>query len=126
MNSVTTRVPATTANLGPGFDCLGVALNIANSVTVRRSAAATHPLIVGDAAALFFETAGVAPFDFDWKIAGDVPQSRGLGSSVTVRLGPTGTIQGTFVTRNLVTPVQFANVAVGPYRVEAAKPGSGM
>ena len=87
MNSATTRVPATTANLGPGFDCLGVALNIANRVTIRRSAASEHPPIVSDAAKLFFDTAHVAPFDFDWKITGDVPQSRGLGSSVTVRLG---------------------------------------
>jgi len=28
-------VPATTANLGPGFDCLGLALDIYNSVTVE-------------------------------------------------------------------------------------------
>ena len=87
MNSVTTRVPATTANLGPGFDCLGIALDIANRVTIRRSAATAHPSIVSDAASAFFDSAGVAPFDFDWKITGDVPQSRGLGSSVTVRLG---------------------------------------
>lgn len=87
MNSVTTRVPATTANLGPGFDCLGIALNIANRVTVRRSGATAHPPIVADAAAAFFDYAEVAPFGFDWKITGDVPQSRGLGSSVTVRLG---------------------------------------
>jgi homoserine kinase len=87
MQSVTIRVPATTANLGPGYDCLGVALNIANRVTVRRSSAADHPPIVKDAAELFFSKSGVAPFGFDWKIAGDVPRSRGLGSSVTVRLG---------------------------------------
>ena len=87
MNSVTTRVPATTANLGPGFDCLGVALNIANLVTIQRAKAAAHPSIVSDVAAAFFDSAGVEPFDFDWKITGDVPQSRGLGSSVTVRLG---------------------------------------
>jgi len=30
MKSVTVRVPATTANLGPGFDCLGMALDIWN------------------------------------------------------------------------------------------------
>lgn len=89
MNIVTTRVPATTANLGPGFDCLGVALNIANRVTISRASAPppAHPPIVSDAAKLFFDTAGAAPFDFDWKIVGDVPRSRGLGSSVTVRLG---------------------------------------
>ena len=32
--SFSIRVPATTANLGPGFDCLGLALNIWNEVEV--------------------------------------------------------------------------------------------
>lgn len=32
---VTVRVPATTANMGPGFDCLAMALNIWNTVTVE-------------------------------------------------------------------------------------------
>ncbi len=34
---VTVHVPATTANLGPGFDCLGLALDLQNTVTVERS-----------------------------------------------------------------------------------------
>jgi len=29
------RVPATTANLGPGFDCLGLALDWWNSIEVE-------------------------------------------------------------------------------------------
>ena len=87
MNSVTTRVPATTANLGPGFDCLGVALSISNRVTVQRAAGGEHPKIVADAASLFFQAAGIGPFGFSWSIEGEVPRSRGLGSSVTVRLG---------------------------------------
>ncbi|MSQ28142.1 MAG: homoserine kinase [Dehalococcoidia bacterium] len=36
-NQVTIRVPATTANLGPGFDCLGFALDIVDTVTMARS-----------------------------------------------------------------------------------------
>eukprot|EP00759_Apiculatamorpha_spiralis_P035031 PhF_6_TR36050/c0_g1_i1/m.52298/K00872/thrB1; homoserine kinase len=36
-NSVTVRVPATTANLGPGFDVLGLALDIWLELTVTRS-----------------------------------------------------------------------------------------
>ena len=87
MNSVTTRVPATTANLGPGYDCLGVALGIANRVTVQPAEGIEHPKIVADAAALFFKTAAIEPIGFSWMIEGEVPQSRGLGSSVTVRLG---------------------------------------
>eukprot|EP01012_Entosiphon_sulcatum_P041142 TRINITY_DN54945_c0_g1_i1.p1 TRINITY_DN54945_c0_g1~~TRINITY_DN54945_c0_g1_i1.p1 ORF type:complete len:354 (+),score=50.85 TRINITY_DN54945_c0_g1_i1:22-1062(+) len=34
---VSVRVPATTANLGPGFDCLGMALDIWNELTVERA-----------------------------------------------------------------------------------------
>ncbi|MDP2954089.1 MAG: homoserine kinase, partial [Chloroflexota bacterium] len=37
MDKFTVRVPATSANLGPGFDCLGLALDIYNFVTVSRS-----------------------------------------------------------------------------------------
>ncbi len=87
MTSVTTRVPATTANLGPGYDCLGVALGIANRVTVQRAEGIEHPKIVANAAELFFKTAEIEPVGFAWSIEGEVPQSRGLGSSVTVRLG---------------------------------------
>lgn len=32
-NSFTIHIPATTANLGPGFDCLGLALDLWNTVT---------------------------------------------------------------------------------------------
>jgi len=87
MNEATLRVPATTANLGPGYDALGVALEIYNHVTVRRGAsAAAHPMNA-EVAGKFFPAAELAPFDFDWSIRGDVPRSRGMGSSVTVRLG---------------------------------------
>jgi homoserine kinase len=29
------RVPATSANLGPGFDCMGLALNLWNHFTIE-------------------------------------------------------------------------------------------
>lgn len=87
MNEVTIRVPATTANLGPGYDCLGVALQIYNRVTVTRTTEPdANPMTVA-AAEKFFTRAQVAPFAVAWKIVGDVPRSRGMGSSVTVRLG---------------------------------------
>ena len=35
MDQVTVKVPATTGNLGPGFDCLGMALDVWNTVHVR-------------------------------------------------------------------------------------------
>lgn len=36
-STVTVRVPATTANLGPGFDCFGMALSLFNTVTLAAS-----------------------------------------------------------------------------------------
>ena len=35
---ITVRVPATSANLGPGFDCFGLALDLCNDVTVDTDA----------------------------------------------------------------------------------------
>ena len=89
---VITRVPATTANLGPGYDCLGVALQIHNRVTVSRQVTDELPApeaggMVAQAAQAYFEAAGMEAFPFGWRIMGDVPRSRGMGSSVTVRLG---------------------------------------
>ena len=81
------RVPATTSNLGPGFDCLGVALRLANSITVTRAKKPAGSRMVREAGRRFFKLAQVAPFPFTCAIAGEVPQARGLGSSVTVRLG---------------------------------------
>ena len=86
-NEVTFRVPATTANLGPGYDALGVALRVFNHVTVAREANARLDPMPAAAAQKFFERAKILPFPFAWKIEGDVPRSRGMGSSVTVRLG---------------------------------------
>src|SRR5206468_4850664 len=86
MQHVTVRVPASTSNLGPGFDCLGVALRIYNDVTVTRSIKSRPHTVVGQAADLFFHHTRRAPFSFSVSITGNVPPSRGLGSSVTLRL----------------------------------------
>lgn len=87
MNEVRVRVPATTANLGPGFDCLGIALKLYNTTTVRRGRGPACGDMADEAAALFFQEARQRRFAFHWSVEGNVPRSRGLGSSVTVRLG---------------------------------------
>ena len=87
MNEVRVRVPASTANLGPGFDCLGIALRLYNTTTVRRGRGPAKGEMAEDAAALFFRESGIRRFAFHWGVEGSVPRSRGLGSSVTVRLG---------------------------------------
>ena len=87
MQQVTVRAPASTSNLGPGFDCLGVALSLYNKVTLKSGTAGGGNRMVRDAARKFFGLANCTPFDFSCDIRGNVPIGRGLGSSVTVRLG---------------------------------------
>jgi len=89
MQQVTVRVPASTSNLGPGYDCLGVALRLHNSVTVVRGKMprSSLPRIVSDAADRFFNQARRRAFSFSYSIVEEVPRCRGLGSSATVRLG---------------------------------------
>lgn len=88
--AVKIQIPASTTNFGPGFDCLGAALQLHNRVQIDPDGdweQSTHPSIVRAAAKAFFSAARLDPFVFQCKISGDVPPARGLGSSVTVRLG---------------------------------------
>lgn len=89
MEHITVRVPASTSNLGPGFDCLGVALRIYNTITMARSGSHRyfHPPIVSEAARRFFRQARHRAFAFSYSIVEQIPRSRGLGSSATVRVG---------------------------------------
>ncbi len=105
---VTVEVPATTANLGAGYDCLGMALELVNRVTleVRGWSRTGHELIVdgegagelsadgdnrflrGVSAAI--ETArGAVPESVAWRIemTNRIPLARGLGSSAAATVG---------------------------------------
>lgn len=85
----TVRVPASTSNLGSGFDTLGLALGIYNRITVSRGEGleSTEDPFMKEVADHFFSAQGIAAESIAVTISGDVPRSRGLGSSVTVRCG---------------------------------------
>ena len=86
--TVSVQIPASTTNLGPGFDCLGIALQLWNRVTIDPDRSdGPPPGMVSQAAELFFARTNQKPFPFGFSIEGEVPQARGLGSSVTLRLG---------------------------------------
>ena len=87
MQQATVRVPASTSNLGPGFDCLGVALGIHNHITVSPGRGERLSAMARAAGNAFFKHAGSRPFPFSCSIAGDIPPSRGLGSSASIRVG---------------------------------------
>ena len=90
-STVTIQVPGSTSNIGPGFDCLGIALALHNRLTVTREGSTpgvTPPhAMLRECARLFFRRTNVPEFGFRWSVEGSVPVSRGLGSSVTIRLG---------------------------------------
>ncbi len=81
------RIPASTSNLGPGFDSLGLALSLYNEVEIDQGGTHSEDPFIRQAGDAFFSAIGKEPCGFSCRITGDVPRSRGLGSSVTVRLG---------------------------------------
>jgi len=99
-DSVTVRVPATSANVGPGYDCIGIAVDLWSEVTVSRvpegdtvgfeitaegeGAEAmpkdeTNYLVVGCKAA--FDTANKPLPPLKYHVVSRIPYARGLGSS---------------------------------------------
>ena len=74
------RAPATSANLGPGFDCLGLALDLWNEAVVSEGAHPDENLILRAAQAVF-EAVDVPFPGFELRSRNRIPFSRGLGSS---------------------------------------------
>ncbi|MEE8369864.1 MAG: homoserine kinase [Dehalococcoidia bacterium] len=90
--SVTVRVPATSANLGPGFDCLGLALDLWGSVTLSREGGRTgrggsmDRMILGAAHRLYERYGREAP-NLTVRYDSTIPIARGLGASAVARVG---------------------------------------
>lgn len=97
MRQVTVSVPATSANLGPGFDCLGLALDLRQTVTFSAQTepglnisavgedAHKIPLdssnLVYQAAEIIFRRLGNRPVGLVIHQENDIPIGSGLGSS---------------------------------------------
>jgi homoserine kinase len=99
--SFTIRVPATTANLGSGFDCLGLALGLYNTIQVAR-AQALELMVEGEGAASLPRHAGNRVVQAMQRACGAIgkplpllrlrmhnaiPLARGLGSSAAAAVG---------------------------------------
>jgi homoserine kinase len=76
---VRVRAPATTANLGPGFDCAAAAFDLWNELTVTEGGEPDRAHLGVRAFALLADPDGLG-FDFSDRI----PRERGLGSSASV------------------------------------------
>ena len=103
MQRVKVTIPATTANLGPGFDCLGLALGLRNEICITAVAQPGltievngegagqiptdgHNLAVR-AAERVFELVGKRPSGLHIHQHNHIPISSGLGSSAAATLG---------------------------------------
>jgi homoserine kinase len=100
---VTVRAPATSANLGPGFDCLGLALDIWTVVTLepgKPNTGAEHGLqrLVWQGVQAAFESVG-APPEVRIEADGGIPIARGLGASAALRAA--GLLAGNALLDNL-------------------------
>lgn len=89
--TVTVRVPTTSANLGPGFDSLGVALDWNAKLTVKLGDTPTaepfDPVerMTAQAVVAFFAEAGEPIAGVSVRFEGDMPVGRGLGMSAAAR-----------------------------------------
>lgn len=96
--SVKVCVPASSANLGPGFDCLGLALSLCDEVTVTVQASGLDLTIDGEGAGDLptdethlvvqairagLTAAGFTAPGLAVRCLNRIPQSRGLGSSAS-------------------------------------------
>jgi homoserine kinase len=87
--SVTVRVPATSANVGPGFDSIGLALAITQDVTValghQPATADGLQRLVLDAARAAYRLARVEVPELRVSTTPTIPLGRGLGASAAGR-----------------------------------------
>lgn len=123
VSAVTVTVPATTANLGPGFDCLGAALTLYNRFEFSWLSGVEPPFVIEVTGleaervnvdednlayrsfAYFYQQLGQVAPPVRLVINLGVPLARGLGSSATA-------IVGGLVAANVMAGVPVAQAAL--------------
>jgi len=92
---ITVRVPATTANLGPGFDCFGLALGVYAELSFEERENGfvfdgvdprycTEDNLAVQAYFRALKELNIAPGGLFVRIKSDIPVSRGMGSSASL------------------------------------------
>lgn len=118
------QVPATTANLGPGFDCLGMALELYNiveiiqithglTIEVSGEGAADIPRnadnLVYRAALRVFQKVDFRPTGLRICLSNHIPVARGLGSSTAAIVG--GMIAANLMAGRRLSSAEIINLA---------------
>lgn len=127
MSKITVSVPATTANLGVGFDCLGAALTMANEFQFTVIDGDTRLRIVAEGDDVYkvgadennlvyrsllqlYQYIKQTPPNLEIKIKLGVPLSRGLGSSATAIIG--GLLGANQLAGNPLSPSEIMAMAI--------------
>jgi homoserine kinase len=109
---VSVKVPASTANLGPGFDCLGMALPLYNTITIEETVLPGTGIeinvmtedeaidemtfenipkdennLIYKAVEMLYNSIGQEPSELKINIQTGIPITRGLGSSSSIVVG---------------------------------------
>lgn len=118
------RVPATSANLGPGFDCLGMALNLFNYISVEETEFGLDIEILGEGSRELahnetnltyqamdevFKKLNYKPKGIRIKQVNNIPLSMGLGSSAAAIIG--GLVAANEICKNSLTDEQILQLA---------------
>jgi len=101
-DSVRVQVPATSANLGPGFDALGLALDVVDDIDVRATAGTTSVTVTGNGVGALpegedhlvvrairaaLDHVGAPQAGLELRCRNRIPHGRGLGSSAAAVVG---------------------------------------
>ena len=121
----TARIPASTTNLGPGFDVLGLALQLYSTVSLEITRSSTEVVVSGvdvekipstpehiafQAVESIFQRSGVQqPGGLKLTIANGIPAIRGLGGSGTAILG--GLLTANVLCGNMFSLSEILNFA---------------
>src|SRR5918996_4598489 len=100
--AVKVRVPATVANLGPGFDALGVAVKMHLQIDIEPRRDSVEVMVEGEGAEqlpqddtnlviksmnVFFDHVGRRPPGYAVRVKNPIPLGSGLGSSAAAVVG---------------------------------------
>ncbi len=123
---VRVQVPATTANLGPGFDALGMALGLYNEIRVEVGGVGLQLDVEGEGAGRLREQGatnlvaraltgtlaklGARPDGLSLRTINRIPLSRGLGSSSAAVLG--GVVAAAALAGVRLTPEELLDLAL--------------
>jgi len=126
MKEVIVRVPATTANIGPGFDCLGAALTLYNQfkftpaekTTIELTGSESGGLSLGLGSDNLLYKSFLKLYDYidhfppavKMEVEINVPLARGLGSSATAIVG--GLVGANSLAKNPLTTKEIRDLAI--------------